>query len=399
MHKRESTSVMLGDGAWWASVGMRHRVVLALFVAAVAVTMWRRALEWAWSGERRIDAEKLRETIVVVAVASPGEPVEPYLRLLETAKWPARVSLRMMKMLGPSESVGEGAERASRPGAKHGTVRIAQRYGGFDRAGARMAQARAAEGDAEYALLLGQPVDAEAGWDEMLLRMLHQVEDGKGGGGGAERGRRPVSHFLTSALAPPAVGSSSAPGGFLCASGGGEGGVALRSRAFASPPSRPQPSLFATAQFCFGSAQSLSSSAPSKVRARSEDLSLSKALWMRGASFFAPQVGVMRSLSQIGHRSPSSSPPSSSPPSSSRNSGSGEGEEDEAHETGAPERGTVRTAREWAHFCGKRGGGGYGGDGGGKRRWSRRAQLGLTPHASHEERYSKHGDALAQHGL
>ena len=391
--ERESTSVMLGDGAWWASVGMRHRVVLALFVAAVAVTMWRRALEWAWGGERRIDAEKLRETIVVVAIASPGEPVEPYLRLLETAKWPARVSLRMMKMLGPSESIGEGAERASRPGAKHGTVRIAQRYGGFDRAGARMAQARAAEGDAEYVLLLGQPVDAEAGWDEMLLRMLHQVEDGKGGGGGAERGRRPVSHFLTSALAPPAVGSSSAPGGFLCASGGGEGGVALRSRAFASPPSRPQPSLFATAQFCFGSAQSLSSAAPSKVRARSEDLSLSKALWMRGASFFAPQVGVMRSLSQIGHRSPSSSPPSS------RNSGSGEGEEDEAHETGAPERGTVRTAREWAHFCGKRGDGGYGGDGGEKNRWSRRAQLGLTPHASHEERYSKHGDALAQHGL
>jgi hypothetical protein len=392
--ERESTSVMLGDGAWWASVGMRHRVVLALFVAAVAVTMWRRALEWAWSGERRIDAEKLRETIVVVAIASPGEPVEPYLRLLETAKWPARVSLRMMKMLGPSESIGEGAERASRPGAKHGTVRIAQRYGGFDRAGARMAQARAAEGDAEYVLLLGQPVDAEAGWDEMLLRMLHQVEDGKGGGGGAERGRRPVSHFLTSALAPPAVGSSSAPGGFLCASGGGEG--ALRSRAFASPPSRPQPSLFATAQFCFGSAQSLSSAAPSKVRARSEDLSLSKALWMRGASFFAPQVGVMRSLSQIGHRSPSSSPPSSS---SSRNPGSGGGEGDETHETGAPERGTVRTAREWAHFCGKRGDGGYGGDGGEKNRWSRRAQLGLTPHASHEERYSKHGDALAQHGL
>ena len=167
---------------------------------------------------------------------------------------------------------------------------------------------------------------------------------------------------------------ASSPGGFLCAANGDE---AIRSRPFASPPSRPQPSLFATAQFCFGSAQSLASAAPSKVRSRTEDLVLSKALWMRGADFFAPQVGVMRALSPHAH-------PSSG---SGGAGGGGEGGGVEEARGGGPSM--ARTAREWAHFCGTRHGG----------RWSRRAQLGLTPHATHEERYSKHGSALEQHGL
>lgn len=306
-----------------------HPMVL-LFLAAVVVTLWTRLTHWLGRGDH-LDPTHLQETITVVAVASPGESVEPYLRLLQTARWPVRTSLRLFKMLGPQEAMPE-----------HPTARISLRYGAFDRASERMRMLREGVGS-EYVLVLGRPVESAVGWDELLLRMLRQCS-----------GRS----VLTSV--PP-----------MAQVGGGVGGTFLsvtkegrrQPRPFAVPPERPQPSLFASAQMCFGRAECFE--AAPEANATVEDALLSQALWMGGVDFFAPHVTPFHTINTDIDERTVRKLRSTDPPAS------------------------VRTGREWALFCGKLGGG----------KWGRRAQLGLTPTASHEERYAKYGDRLHMHGL
>ncbi len=133
-----------------------HPIVL-LFVAALVVNLWSRMTSWLGRGAG-IAPRRLNETIAVVAVASPGETVESYIRLLYSAKWPARITIRMLKMLGPQEVVDESAWRAH-----HASVRITKRFGSFDRAGERARLLREGSlGSSEYILLLGQPMEPRA---------------------------------------------------------------------------------------------------------------------------------------------------------------------------------------------------------------------------------------------
>lgn len=332
------------DVAWLTPWALNPMVLL--FVAAVVVTLWNRTAAW-WGGRGGITPKTLQQSIVVVAVLSPGESVDPYVRLLDTAKWPARVSVRLLQMLGPQD----------RPTPRTDThlhaLRITARYGDFDRAHERMRLLREETG-AEYTLLLGGPVEADAGWDAALLRLLRRCP-----------ARRGENTPVLTAVPPVAKVGGGVEGVFLVVDKLG----AVRPRPFAVPPERPQPSLFCSAQFCFGRTAVLARAAPAHgVSADNEDAVLSQSLWMHGADPFAPPASLFRMLDvDVGDRRVV--------------------REDER--TWAPPGAARRTTREWAHFCGKRAQG----------KWSRRAQLGLTPGASHEERYAKHGDALQLHGL
>ena len=319
--------------------------MMVLFVAAVVVTLWSRLLSWCGRDEK-IPPRQLHQTIVIVAVASPGESVDPYVQMLHAARWPSRVSLHLFKMLGPQEEVDETAW-----GVRHGAVRLVRRYGAFDRANERMRLLRATGSGTEFVLLLGEPVEADAGWDDLLLRMFSQCTS-------------PAALTTT----PRSAQQHDACGGtFLCIDGSG----AVSAQPFASAPRRPQPSLFASAQMCFGPTELIGTNAPRGVlNVANEDVVLSQALWMAGVNLFAPQALPFRVAADPvarGDNGPRHPKPGAWDP---------------------PER-AVRTAREWALFCGKKESGA----------WSRRARLGLTPHATHEERYAKHGTALELHGI
>ena len=336
----------------WVGYGVRHPVIV-LFVAAIVLTLWSRMTSWMGRGER-IAPQQLQQTITVVAVASPGEPVEPYVRLLRTATWPGRVTLRLFKMLGPQEPPPDESAWWT---LRH-AVRMSKRYGAFDRAGERMRLLRDGSVGSEFALLLGGPVEAAAGWDELLLRMRAQC------GGAKNSSATPSVPFLT-AVPEPAQVSGLGVGTYLSLAKAPD--AAYVSRPFAVPPQRPQPSLVASAQLLFGPAALLAACAPDAgLNAANEDAVLSQALWMGGAAFFAPQAAVAAAM------------PTPTGPTRRLE-----------REWSANDASTYRTAREWAVWCGKKEGGAYG----------RRAQLGLTPQATHEERYAKHGEALAMHGI
>lgn len=327
--------------------GLFHPVVV-LFVAAVILTLWNRLATGWWGDENCLTPTQLQQTISVVVVVSPGESIDPYLRLLQTARWPARIRLHVFKMLGPEELVDDEVGRKSQ-------VRLTRRVGAFDRAHERMRLLRSGTLGSAYVLLLAQPVEAAQNWDEVLLQMLQQCP-------------RSATAVLT-APPPAARVSVDLVGTFLCANKTGS----RRSRAFAMPPRRPQPSLFATAQMAFGTTEALANLAPTRgVNVTTEDAVLSQALWMGGSNFYAPHASLFHVM-EIGVPLDQTV----------RKLGDSEGR------AGAAGATAVRTEREWAHFSGQRTGGA----------WSRRAQLGLTPGAGHEERYAKHGDALRMHGL
>ena len=185
-------------------------------------------------------------------------------------------------------------------------------------------------------------------WDDILLRVLRQC---------------PQSNAVLTTVPPMARLDAGVGGTFL---GIEKSGEAPRPRPFAMPPARPQPSIFASAQMCFGPTTLVVGGAPARgVNVYNEDLVLSQSLWMCGANFYAPQASVLHTLNvQIDERTVR-----------------------KLDETWEP-RASARTAREWVHFSGRRAKG-----------WSRRAQLGLTSGAGHEERFAKYGDQLDLHGL
>lgn len=328
--------------------------MLWLFIAAIALTVWNRLLSW-WHRGNTLSPTHLQHSIVVVAVVSPGESVEPYVRLYSTAKWSSRVSLRIFKMLGPQEVAP--AAYAVPPSA----LRITQRYGSFDRANERMRILRdGSVGGAEYTLVLAEPVESLAGWDELLLSMYRQCK----------RSEVATATILTS-IPPVSHVSVNVGGTYLCVHKTG----AIQSRPFAVPPSRPQPSLFASHRMCFGLTEVLREAAADYgVNTANEDMIASQSLWMAGASLFAPHFSVFYSL----HASPHAVSGATAVRSVRK-----------VERAWQPNSNAVRTPREWAHFCNKKS----------RNTWGRRAQLGLTPGATHEERYAKHGDALQLHGL
>lgn len=322
---------------------LRHPVVV-LFSLALVLTLWQRLSKW-WGQGGHILPRHLHQTITIVAVAGPGEPTDPYVTLLRSAAWPSRISLRLFKMLGPQEQAADAPS-----GLHHGSVRLTNRYGAFDPANERMRLLREPKGS-EYVLLLAQPVEAVGGWDDLLLRMWKQC-------------KAPTSsHAVLTTMPPAAQVSGDVSGTFVCAAKDGT----LHARPFATPTERPQPGVFASARMCFGPTTLVAECAPRYgVNASNEDMVLSQALWTQGANFFAPHASLFHAISQ--------------PTPAAVRKLDGEWE---------PTSSAVRTAREWALFSGKRA----------SDKWSRRAQLGLTPTASHEERFAKHGDALELHGL
>ena len=341
---------------WWSlCTGLACKPMVLLFLVAVVLTLCKRMASWL-SNDAQINPIHLQQTITVVSVVAPGESLDPYVRMLHGATHPSRVSLRLFKMLQPQESVDETAFGASRS-----ALRVSKRYGVFDPASERMRLLRQGVGS-EFVLLLGGPMEAAAGWDEALVRMLQQSTSGRSTSGGRTTAGQSAVAFLTT-VPPLAQVSSDTTGRFL----GVQKDGTVAARPYAATPSAPQPSLVASSRLLFGPSAFLVKYAPSAgVNAANEDMVLTKALWLNGANFYAPHVSLLHSL------------PTAAPTVQKR-----------LTQEWQPAGTTLRTTREWAHFVGKKSSGTF----------SRRAQLGLTPAATHEERYSKYGDALQLHGI
>ena len=100
---------------------------------------------------------------------------------------------------------------------------------------------------------------------------------------------------------------------------------------------------------------------------------LTRALWTHGANFYAPHVAVLRRRAHADGEGDASSL-------------------EEGRRSGVaawtPGTSARRTVREWCAFVGRKAGG----------KWTRRARLGLSPRAAHEERYAKYADELASYG-
>lgn len=345
-----------------------------LFVAAVVSTLLAR-LRHRFGVPRAgaVGDRELRETVCVVAYVRPGESVEPYVQLLTSARVAARVRLHLHKSLARDEPPPALAAR----GVVRTNVRLAVRYAeGVALAAAErarlLAEAATADDACKYTLLLGQPVEAEHGWDELLLAELALCS-------------RPGAAVLTTRLAAAEV-VSDATGTFLHVDSVANGSC-LAARPFANPPSRPQPSLFCSASFAFGRSELFAKAVPSEEEigaAAHEDFVLTRALWTHGIDFWAPRFACLHAVATsldvdataAARRAP-----------------------DEARSAAQPGRRAAatrlaRSTREWAVYAGRAS------DGAGKWRWRRRARLGLTPQATHEERHCKFGTGkLEAHGL
>ena len=316
--------------------------MLVLFVLAIVITLVRRLVDWGtgWGADRSpVAADALRHTIDVVCAVGPGHSAEPYTQLLETARYPARVRLRMFKMLSADE----------RPPAD---PRIVARYGSYDVATECVRQMRS-DTPSTYVLCLARPVEAQAGWDETLVWMLHKCTEA-----------HPESaHVVLTTIPPPTSVVTSAPARFLCIEDG-----AVTSREFAYPPRRPQPSLFWSSAMSFcraGVLRHLPDAAC--VDSSNADLLCTQSLWMAGADLFAPHLAPFHQVWAPAYDRTLAARGTWEPPAGGR------------------------SVREWRAFVGRRE----------KGRWNRRARLGLAPrHASsHEERMSKWGSELSAHGV
>lgn len=330
-----------------------HPMVL-LFIAAVVLTLWNRLLQW-WGRGTAITPLHLRDSITVIAVANPGESIAPYLQVLRHAQWPSRISLRIFKMLQPQETVVEDFSERN--------VHVVRRYGAVDAAAQRTRML--ANVGSQYVLLLGRPMEAASGWDEVLLTMHGQCP------------QRRSSYAALTTMPPSARVSLGTEATFLCVDKSGT----IRAREYAVPPQRPQPSLFASSQLLFANADAVGV-APAKSTIETEDALLSQTLWMNGVDFFSPHASVFRTLGLQESFQGSAVPVGGAKRASSASSAVGAA-------SASTEVGGARTPREWALFSGKKEHG----------VWSRRAQLGLTPKASHEERFSKYGDTLDTHDI
>ena len=283
----------------------------------------------------RIGDAELQNTISVVAYVGAGESIVPYLALLRACRWPARVRLSLFKALAPDE--------APDPAASAPNVRVSYRYGtGFDPAQER---ARLLEHvHTQFVLLLAQPVDAAAGgWDETLIEALARCD-------GAAR---PVLTCM-----PPRTRDGN--GTFLCVR---EDSRLVRRR-YAYNPNVPLPSLFWSAGMSFSHTETL---LPTAVAG--DDLACTQQLWTRGANFFSPPLAVFVALAK-----PAVAPKRRVPTTAT---------------TTTAKNAAVRTQREWQTFVGRKANG----------QWTRRALVGVTPDASHQERYSKYGDEIMLHGM
>lgn len=321
---------------WSAVTSLMNWPVVVLLIVAIVTTLARRAWRWAQGGAcGGVTPAQLRKHVDAFVCVPPGQPLA--LQLLDAAQCPARVRLHVLKMLAADEAApAVPADHAPR-------VRLVLRHGALDAARERARFVASAACTAPYVLLLGDaPVEAAHGWDRALLKML-----------GGCAGRRPV---LTARLLDD--GSH----GFLAVAGG-----AIEGRPFAVAPPRPQPSPWWSADLSFGPAAAYAALPPPEaITVATEDLLVSRALWMHGADFYCPNVQLFRA---VGGRA--------TPPRAARVA------------EWAPPADAARTQREWAAFTGQRQAG----------RWCRRARLGLTAHPSAEERYAKYGGQLEAHGL
>lgn len=217
-------------------------------------------------------------------------------------------------------------------------VRLGLRYGDYDEGKERARIVEAARG-ATYVLVLARPVHATTyGWDDALVALF----------GSLLSSRRPVLTCVPAAHAT-----------FLHID---ETSKTVSNRVFRTPPTRPQPSPLWSARMSFCRSEDV------VPVATSDDVSGTRTLWRSGCDFFVPHVPVFTPMFAPALHAPGASPPV------------------KAHDTNA----TARTEREWLAFVGRS----KDGDA-----WTRRAYLGLTPRASHEERYAKYGDQLGMHGL
>lgn len=321
-------------------ISIAKQPVIVLFTVAVLMTLWARATRCVLDTSNKIACSDLQNTISVVAFVDVDQIVDPYVDMLRSAKWPARVQLRIFKALGPDEAL---------PRVADSRVKIAMRYGKFDAAQSRDRVMRESTGS-KYILLVSQAVDALYAWDEALVRMLEKCP-----------APRPV---LTTVPASAGV-TSDTRGSFLCVGKTGE----TLARQFVASPTRPQPSLFWTAHMSFSKAEDLRYPPVHLISVESESMACTQYMWTKGIDFFAPPFCPLTIIEK--HR-PSRKLPQREP--------TNEWHADENSE---------RTTREWNIFVGRRVG----------NKWSRRSLLGLTLSADHEERYSKYGSMLEMHGL
>lgn len=339
----------------WAT----HPVILML-VAAVIMTLMQRV--GGWSTKNGIRPVHLRDTIDVIAVVRHNVPTNAFVDLLRTAKTPARVRIRLLKLVAPNEQL------MPTPSRYRHAVHIKTRLGDPDEARERLRLAKKAA-DSAFLLVLAQPVEALPGWDEILVKMLHQCES-----------QHPM---LTAQVSQGPT--------FLRM---GKAGV--EAAPFATDAKRPQPGLFWTSSMSFARTESVDHLPnPNDVSVDAESLAVSRRLWMAGFDFYAPHAAVFGGLSSEVVLStllpPTSAKPADDVPTETAEGADATDAVDAVLVTadGAGEDAGARTAREWSAYVGYRE----------RKRWNRRARLGLTPNASFEETFAKYADALEQHGI
>jgi hypothetical protein len=240
---------------------------------------------------------------------------------------------------------------------------------------------------AKYVLQLSQPVAPSiAGWDDVLIGMLANCASSSPSSASAYR---PLLTYT-----PPESRASGVNGNFPVIGDDDD----VRWRPFRVPPDAPVPVLFWTAAVSFGHSEDvkalsrLAASKPSRAPTALRDAQL---LWRSECDFFAPHV--MPFVRLLAQRT------ADAPPKSESDDDRDSSREAWGRSARTPtdedlnDRG--RSRREWFAFVGCRQQARDGDLGGRRRRWLHRARLGLTPQATHAERFAKWGNDLAMHAV
>ena len=278
-----------------------------------------------------------RNGIAVVLVAPPTVDVEPKLQLLlSLAAHPCLVKIYDAKMCKGNEAPMELNNLKTRVATRMHFVRAKLNTP------QRLRAALVQQVLEPHILCLPWYHEIEWGWDDLLLKEWVACADNKA--------------VLTARLTNRAV----EPGYMFISSFDGSQ-VSFGSAPFASPPSRPEPSIACSSQLLFAPTSLLQPGWPPKddLHDAHEDFALTASLWMHGARFYAPHNQPV--FFEVGHEDKEA-------PGSVR----------------LPSKDTQRSRDELWTSLGIRQG-----------KLSSRARSGLTMKASANERFHKIGQTIA----
>ena len=311
-----------------------HPLVIAILVLVV-IGLVQKLFP---SKKKDLQEETIRRNgIAVILVAPPSVDVEQKLKLLlSLSANPNLVKIYVAKMCEGKETPMELSNLKTRVATRMHFVRAKLNTP------PRLRAAMVRQVLEPHILCLPWYHEVEWGWDDLLLKEWVACAD--------------QNAVLTTRLSNRAVDS-----GYIFISSFDGSRVSFDSAPFASPPSRPEPSIACSAQLLFAPTALVQNTWPSKedlVDAH-EDFALTAFLWMGGARFYSPHNQA--AFFEVGRE-----------------------DKETPGSTRFPSKGTCRSRDELWTALGIRQG-----------RLSSRARSGLTLKASVNERYHKIGQTIA----